>query len=77
MSTCHIARMTDICTYIQYFMLLILNFIESYAELLLYSTRIYHPLPASFSPGAMLPQLMPTMASPRPALHSAMTLASL
>lgn len=38
---------------------------------------LYQPRPASFSSGFMVSQLIPTMASPRPVLHSARTAASL
>lgn len=39
--------------------------------------KFYQPLPAIFSSGFMLSQLMPTMASPRPVLTLANTEASL
>ena len=42
-----------------------------------YRITLYHPLVASFSVSRISPQLMPTMASPRPMLTSAMTLGSL
>lgn len=76
--TCCVASRIDRAMYI-YTILLVapLNLYERGGILSFYSTLLYQPLPANFSPGAMLPQLMPTIASPRPALHSAMILASL
>lgn len=40
------------------------------------SQIFYQPRPANLSSAAIVPQLIPTMASPSPALHSAKTLAS-
>lgn len=70
-----------ICLYATYpFFLLPFRYLcpTGHSSMMLFSVLVdYQPRVASFSSGFMLSQLIPTMASPRPVLASAIILASL